>query len=198
MPTVFAALGAFLALLRAAFFVLAVVVAVVCLVDWLVRTRRLSPFGPVARFFRARVDPLMMPVERRVVRAGGLPTSAPWWALAAVVIGGIVLITLLQYLLDVVARGAYYASRGPSGIVFFLAWLGFRVLGLAIIVRVLLSWIPGVSPYSPWARWAFVLSEPILRPLRRVIPTIGMIDITPIAAYFLLQLVERFVLGALA
>ena len=198
MPTFLAALGTVLALLRTVLFALAVVLAVVCLVDWLVRTRRLSPFGPVARFFRARVDPLMMPVERRVVAAGGMPTSAPWWALAAVVIGGIVFITLSQYLADVLARGVFYASRGPSGIVFFLAWLAFRVLGLAIIVRVLLSWIPGVSPYSRWARWAFVLSEPILRPLRQVIPTIGMIDITPIVAYFLLQLVERFVLGALA
>ncbi len=198
MPTFLVALGVFLAVVRTAFFALAVVLAVVCLLDWLVRTRRISPFGPLARFFRARVDPLMMPIERRVVSAGGMPTSAPWWALAAVVVGGIVFITLLQYVGDLVARGAYYASRGPSGIVFFLAWLVFRVLGLAILVRVLLSWIPGVSPYSKWARWAFVLSEPILRPLRHVIPTIGMIDITPIAAYFLLQFVERFVLGALA
>jgi len=188
----------FLGLLRTVLFYAAVVVAVVCLVDWLVRTRRISPFGPVARFFRARVDPLMMPIERRVVRAGGMPTSAPWWALAAVVVGGIVFITLLQYVADLLARGVYYAGRGPSGIAFFLAWLAFRVLGLAILVRVLLSWIPGVSPYSRWARWAFVLSEPILRPLRQVIPTIGMIDITPIVAYFLLQFVERFVLGALA
>jgi len=196
--TVLPALGAFIGVLRLVLLALAAVAAVVCLVDWLVRTRRINPFGPVARFFRARVDPLMAPVERRIVRAGGMPTSAPWWALVAVVVGGIVLITLLQYVISLVVRGVYFASQGPSGLLFFVLWLTFRLLGLAILVRVLLSWIPGVSPYSRWVRWAFVLSEPVLRPLRQVIPTIGMIDITPIAAYFLLQVLERFVLGAVA
>ena len=41
-----------------------VVLAVICLIDWLVRTRRINPFNPVARFFRSSVDPLLAPVER--------------------------------------------------------------------------------------------------------------------------------------
>ena len=41
------------------------------------------------------------------------------------------------------------------------------------------------------------LSEPILRPLRRVIPSLGMIDITPIVAYFGLVLLEGLILGML-
>jgi YggT family protein len=49
--------------LRLALFVAAVVMGVIALVDWLVRTRRISPFSGVARFFRRSVDPLMVPVE---------------------------------------------------------------------------------------------------------------------------------------
>ncbi|MFP5354024.1 MAG: YggT family protein [Gemmatimonadota bacterium] len=56
------------------------------------------------------------------------------------------------------------------------------------------SWVR-VSPYSRWVRWAYTLSEPILRPLRQIVPTLGMIDITPIIAYLLLGLLERFVMG---
>ena len=48
---------------------------------------------------------------------------------------------------------------------------------------------------SRWVRWSFVLTEPILRPLRKIIPPLGMIDITPIVAYFLLRLLQSAVAG---
>ncbi|HEX4470307.1 MAG TPA: hypothetical protein VH080_12265, partial [Gemmatimonadaceae bacterium] len=83
--------------LRVAVFVAAVVVGVVALVDWLVRTRRISPFSGIARFFRRSVDPLMVPVERTVIRAGGQPAAAPWWTLVTVVVGGVLLIFLMEF-----------------------------------------------------------------------------------------------------
>ena len=64
-------------------------VAGICAFDWAVRTRRINPFSRTARFFRGRIEPMMAPVERVVVRSGGVPSTAPWWALAAVVVGGI-------------------------------------------------------------------------------------------------------------
>jgi YggT family protein len=70
------------------------------------------------------------------------------------------------------------------------------LLQIALLVRVLSSWVR-VSPYSRWVRWAFVLTEPILRPLRRIIPPFGMMDVTPIAAYFLIVIVSGFLLGSL-
>jgi hypothetical protein len=45
-----------------------VVAAVVALASWLVRTRRVSPFGVLGRSLRAMSDPIMRPVERRIVR----------------------------------------------------------------------------------------------------------------------------------
>ncbi len=67
------------------------------------------------------------------------------------------------------------------------------MLQFAIIVVVIVSWLP-ISPFSPWVRWAFALTEPILRPLRQIVPRIGMIDITPIVAYFLLAILESALL----
>jgi YggT family protein len=70
-----------------------------------------------------------------------------------------------------------------------LVKLTFDVLRLAIIIVVLVSWLP-ISPFSGWVRWAFALTEPLLRPLRDIVPRVGMFDITPIVAYFLLGILE--------
>jgi len=170
----------------------AVIVAAIAVVDWLVRTRRVSPFSPVARFFRQHIDPLVAPVERQVVRSGGLPASAPWWALAAIVIGGIVLLALLDFLGGLLADLSRGLAAGPVGLVRLVVYWTFAVLRIAIIVRVIVSWLP-VQAFSRWVGWSFTLSEPILRPLRRVIPTFRGIDITPIAAFALLFIIESVV-----
>lgn len=193
MPSFLLLLESIRRLLGAAFLAIGVALAVTCAVDWLVRTRRLSPFGAVARFFRQTVEPLMAPVERQIVRAGGVPSTAPWWALGAAVLGGIVFLSLFDFVQSQVA-GFYYASQtGARGVLRLLINWTFEIVRLALIVRVISSWVR-VSPYSRWVRWAFTLSEPILRPLRQIVPTLGMIDITPIVAYLLLGLLERFVL----
>ena len=73
----------------------------------------------------------------------------------------------------------------------------FEILFWAIIGRALLSWFPmrPGNPFQPLAVVLFQITEPILGPLRRVIPTIGMIDISPIVALFLLQIL-RYVLAS--
>lgn len=179
-----------------ALFIIAAVLAVIALVDWLVRTRRINPFNPVARFFRRVVDPLVAPMERRVVRAGGMPHAAPWWMLVAVVVGGIIVLWVLRFILAELAGAYGTATMGPRGIAILLLHYTFALLKLAIIVRVLVSWVR-ISPYSRWVRWAFALSEPIMRPLRGVIPPLGMIDVTPIVAYFILWVLETFTMSAL-
>ena len=191
------AYGAALSVLRVVLLYSAAALAVVFAVDWLVRTRRLSPFGGVARFFRSSVDPLLAPVERTVVRAGGTPASAPWWALVAVVVGGIILLQLLEFIGEQLAELGGAAGAGPGGILVFLASATVGLLQIALLVRVVSSWVR-VSPYSRWIRWAFSLTEWLLAPLRRVVPTIGMIDITPILAYYLIRIVGGALVGMLA
>src|SRR2546425_11923982 len=53
--------------------------AVVALAGWLVRTRRVSPFGGFGRTLRSVTDPVLRPVETRLVRLGGNPVHAGWW-----------------------------------------------------------------------------------------------------------------------
>lgn len=171
----------------------AVVVGVVCLIDWMVRTRKISPFNAVARFFRSSIDPLIAPIERKVVGAGGTPASAPLWALAAVVVGGIIIVSIADFILMEIVRANYYASQGSGGLYRLLVSWTFNILKIALLVRVVSSWLP-VSPYSKWVSWSYRLSEPILAPLRRVVPTLGAIDITPIIAYFLLGFIQSFLM----
>jgi YggT family protein len=197
MNDVFGVLRAVSGVLRYALFVAAVVVGIVAAVDWAVRTRRLNPFGPVARFFRRTIDPLMVPIERRVVRAGGKPSSAPLWTLGVVVIGGLVLIALFDFATRQVALVASATSGGPSGVFMLLVGWTFALLRIALILRVISSWIR-ISPYSPWIRWSYSLTEWMLAPLRRVIPLLGGIDITPIVAYLVLGLLEGIVMRAMS
>jgi YggT family protein len=189
--------GAALAVLRVVLLYAAAVLAVVFAVDWLVRTRRVNPFSPVARFFRASVDPMLAPMERTVVRAGGTPSSAPWWALVAVVVGGIILLQLLGFIGDQLVSLGQAAGAGPGGILVFLASATVALLRIALLVRVISSWVR-VSPYSRWIRWSYGLTEWLLAPLRRLVPTIGMIDITPIIAYYVIALVGNYLVGLLA
>jgi YggT family protein len=165
------------------------VVAVICGFDWAVRTRRISPFSKTARIFRGRVDPLVAPIERVVVRAGGTPAAAPWWALVAVVVGGIALLGLLDLLADILFQVVVIGQQPAQAPRILLSW-GFSVLRLALLVRVLSSWLP-ISPYSKWIRWSYALTDWMIIPLRRLIPSIGMIDITPIVAWFGLSLLQR-------
>ena len=196
MELILGTLDAVLAIIRGGFVTIAAALAVVCGVDWLVRSRKLSPFGGVARFMRSNVDPLIAPIERRVVRAGGLPSSAPWWALVAIVLAGIVLISLLEFVRQQVGFVFYALSTGPRGILRLVVSWTFAIVQLAIFARVILSWIP-MKPGSWIVRWTWKLSEPVLGPLRKVIPPIGMMDITPLVAYFGLSILQPIVIRML-
>ena len=75
----------------------------------------------------------------------------------------------------------------------------FTILIWAIFGRAILSWFhlrPG-NPFYPLAVVLHQITEPILAPLRRVIPTIGMIDISPIVALLLLQFLQAVLVRAL-
>jgi YggT family protein len=164
--------------------------------SWAVRTRRLSPFSPIARFIRTAIDPwLITPMERRLLRAGGTPYAAPWWALALVVIGGLVLITALQFLRDQIVLVALASSSGTSMAAVLLRWT-FSVLRIALFARVIASWVGG-GPYSRGWRWAYRLTDWFLTPLRQVIPPLGMFDLSVLVAWFALGIVESLVMTAL-
>ena len=63
------------------------------------------------------------------------------------------------------------------------------ILNIAIFARVILSWFP-IDPGNPIVRLLFDLTEPILAPFRRVLPRIGMIDLSPLAAILVLNFIS--------
>ena len=75
---------------------------------------------------------------------------------------------------------------------FFLRFVDllFTVLWLAIFVRVLLSWFPQAGN-NAFGAIIWQLTEPILAPIRRVLPRVGMFDFTPMVALFLLWLLRE-------
>jgi YggT family protein len=69
-----------------------------------------------------------------------------------------------------------------------------RVLEAAILVRVLYSWVdPNPYPTNTFKRLLWALTDPILEPLRRVIPPVGMLDISPVVALIALQVLGQVV-----
>jgi YggT family protein len=192
MIEVLTALAALTEVLRRALLAGGIVLAAVAAGDWAVRTRRINPFSGVARFMRGRVDPRLTGVERQVVRAGGHPSMTPWWALVAFVVVGALLLAALGMFGTMLQQLAVAGSAGAGGVLLLIVRWTFGVLRLALLIRVLTSWLP-VLASSRWTRWSFGATEWMLRPLRAVIPSMGVIDITPIVAYFGLQLVQWLV-----
>ena len=70
----------------------------------------------------------------------------------------------------------------------------FKVYQLIILARVVVSWI-NVDDSHPVVQWIYRLTEPVLEPIRRLIPMerIG-IDLSPLIVLILMQLVSRYVL----
>ena len=78
-----------------------------------------------------------------------------------------------------------------SVFVYFVSLL-CQVLALIIFVRAILSWF-AIRPNNPIVVFLDYVTEPILAPLRRVIPRVGMLDITPLVAIVLLIVIARLI-----
>ncbi|MBE0415327.1 MAG: YggT family protein [Dehalococcoidia bacterium] len=76
----------------------------------------------------------------------------------------------------------------------FLSFIGFlcQVLAFIIFLRAILTWFP-IPPNNPIVVFLNYVTEPILAPLRRVIPRIGMVDITSLVAIILLIIIARLI-----
>lgn len=166
---------------------------ILALVSWMERTRRLSAFSPLARFARSVLDPALAPVDRFVARTGGRRTSTPWWGVFALLIAGAILIGCVDFVRDVLSAAYVSSAMGTLGVVRLVIGWAFGVLQLAIIVRVVISWIGGA--YSIVGRAAFALTEWFLGPLRRILPPLGMMDYSPIVGYFGVALMRGLILG---
>lgn len=74
----------------------------------------------------------------------------------------------------------------------------FMVLTIAVFIRVLLSWIPNIDPRNPAIEFLFGITEPILAPIRSIMPKGLMFDFSPMIAIFVLQAIRSVLVRNLA
>ncbi len=167
---------------------------VVWLTHWGVRQRRIGPFTPWSKTVRHLSDPMLRPLEKQLVRRGANPQDASLWLLGLSVLVGLILVSLVRWILGFVL-GAIALVQAPPRV-----WAGvavssaFGLVMMAIFVRYLVSWF-GVPPTARWLRPLVWLTDWIIVPIRRVLPPFGMIDASPIAAYFALYLLRGLVMS---
>lgn len=195
MPSLINWLDSLIAFLRSASITLLVIAALLATAAWAARTRRVSPFSALGRWSRRWIDPLLAPLDRRLARSGVPAATVPWWALLGVLVGGAAAIFVVSFVRDAVV-GTYVATNaGPRGIFVLAVRWSFGVLQLALLVRIITSWIGGA--YSAVGRLSFRLTEWFLGPLRRALPTLGPVDISPMVAWLGLLMVERILMSFL-
>ena len=75
-------------------------------------------------------------------------------------------------------------------VVFLLLARIIQIYTFILLIRILATWIPNLDPYNPVVRILFQITEPILEPARKLIPPIGMIDISPIVVFLVLGILQ--------
>lgn len=70
----------------------------------------------------------------------------------------------------------------------------FMVLTIAVFIRVLISWIPNIDPRNPAIEFLYGITEPILAPIRSIMPRTLMFDFSPMIAIFVLQAIRAVLL----
>ncbi|HEV2913425.1 MAG TPA: YggT family protein [Pyrinomonadaceae bacterium] len=171
-------------------------VIVLMLLRMVVNYADLNPFSRPAMTVRRFSDPLVNPVRRRLIGFGLDPKFAPLVSiLIAIILGyftlqivGTVLFTISGLLLSL-QRGAIIAVVG------FLLYGLLAVYSLLIFMRIIFSW--GASETNRLMLFLVRATDPILVPFRRIIPPLGMFDISPIVVLFLLRLLQEMVAATL-
>ena len=185
-----------LTVVRYAVFALFALSALVALGSWLVRTRRISPFSPFGRTLRSATDPIVRPVEKRLVRLGGNPVNAGWWLVVVVAAGGVILMSVLGWAISAFPVAAAYTAAGPAATLELVVVIAYRIIFYAVIVRVVASWL-GFFQYTRWLRPVYAITDWLIVPVRRFVPPLGMIDISPIVALVILYFLKAILLAGL-
>ncbi len=154
---------------------------------FLMQMTRVSFTGQIGDFVVKLTNWAVKPLRRVVPGVGGVD----WASLIAAL--------WLQLLMAGIIIAASSATLSADGVGMALMILMFAIRGLlrltvyimigAVILQAVLSWI---NPYSPVAPLANQLVKPLLDPIRRIVPTISGIDLSPLVAILLLQVVLMF------
>ena len=157
----------------------------------------LNPFGWMSRTIRRLTDGIVMPVRGGLRNFGVDPKFAPLVAILLVILLGFFFLQLVGTIFTTIAGVLDSTQRGAM-----VTALGFILYGLIsiyillVFIRIIFSW--GMVSYTNRImRFLVDVTEPLLGPLRRVIPPVGRFDISPIVAFLILWLFRAAIAGTL-
>jgi len=159
-----------------------------------------NPFTWHFRNVRRATEPVLLPA-RAIMRGFRLdPRVAPFIVVILMIVAGFLIVQIAGTILNTIA-GILYAtsSHRVNATTGILGYLLFGFLGLytlAIFVRIIFSW-GGVSSVNRLMRFLVRATEPLLGPLRRMLPTVGMFDISPLIAFFIVWVCQTAVAATL-
>lgn len=161
----------------------------VALLRFLLQTVRADFYNPISQFVVRATQPLLAPLRRVIPGFGGLDLAS-------------LVLTLLVQMLTLAIISLLELGSLPN-ILQLLVWsmvavvvLLTKVFFFALIISVILSWVtPGSR--NPAAILVHQLCEPLLAPIRRILPNLGDLDLSPIFAFIALQLVDKLLIAEL-
>ena len=156
-----------------------------------------NPFGWPARTLRRLTDGFVIPVRGALRGFGVDPKFAPLIVILLAILLGYFVLQLVGTLASTIAGIILSIQNGA-----LISVLGFILYGLIsiyillIFIRIIFSW--GMVSYSNRVmRFLVDVTEPLLAPLRRIIPPLGRMDISPIFAFLILWLFQQAIAGTL-
>jgi YggT family protein len=155
-----------------------------CLLRVLASYVRLSYRDPVGLFLFAATDWLVLPL-RKIIPASRL-MDVP------ALVGALLVCELMALIWALMAGGAGIATLLMTALYWLTKWSLYLIIGI-VILQAVLSW---VNPHAPVAPALGLLSRPFLAPLRRVIPLLGGVDLSPLVVVIVAQLLVH-ALGSL-
>ena len=174
-----------------------VAIIVLVLLRLLANKADLNPFAWSSLTIRRLTDPFIGPVRRALMGFGVDPKYAPLVTILMAVLVGWFALQLVASITNTLA-GIMVSLNNGAGV----AVIGYILYGLVslyvllIFIRIVFSW--GMASYSNrLMRFLVNTTEPMLGPLRRVVPLVGAFDISPIVAFIILWLLQSAIAGTL-
>lgn len=134
--------------------------------------------NPVSQGILKLTSPVVIPVRRLLPPIGKIDT-------ATLLVAFVIQFLTICLVMLILGRTPAVPEAALTAVV-DLVILGIRLFVFAIIIRIVLSWLGG-GGYNPAIQFVDALTEPVLRPFRRMIPPIGGIDISPVFAIIMLS-----------
>ena len=177
--------------------IIIVAVIVLMIIRLIADAMDLNPFGWASRTIRRLSDGFVFPVRSGLRDLGMDPKFAPLAVILVVILLGFFFLWLVGTIAATIAGVLLSLQRGAM-----FAGLGHILDGLLAIymalisIRIVFSW-GRISYTNRIMRFLVDVTEPLLGPLRRMIPTLGWIDISPIVAILIIMLFRAAIAGTL-